>query len=192
MTMTPTETGERRTELRSRLIETLHDPLHLRLFVIGVVLAAGYMAVYTPLFSQIETMTFRLHRDRQMAVLADDLERLQSQCDQFAKYLPQNTDSKEWMQYMHEGVRGFPLKLNRLDVSSRKNLGPYALFTIQIDLEGSYYDLDRFLRWIESNPRLIRVDSIDIGLSQGKLGQKSGMQNKDNMLMKLALSAVAG
>ncbi|MEN6405209.1 MAG: type 4a pilus biogenesis protein PilO [Thermoguttaceae bacterium] len=190
--MTPNEPSERRNDLRSRLIEALHDPFQLRLFVIGVVLMIGYSAVYTPLYTQIETMTFRLQRDRQLAVLADDVEGLQSQCDKFAKYLPQNTDSKEWMQYMHEGIRGFPLKLSRLDVSPQKSLGPYSLFVIQVELEGYYYDLDRFLRWLESNPRLIRVDSVDIGLTHGKPGQKNGRENKDDMFMKLALSAVAG
>ena len=33
---------------------------------------------------------------------------------------------------------------------------------MQIELSGSFADLDRFLYWLESNERLFRVDSITL------------------------------
>ena len=102
-----------------------------------------------------------------MAELADSLEQLQAQCSSFAKRLPQQADSKEWMQYMHEGIRGFPLKLSKLDCLTPKQIGPYQAVVLTIELEGSFFDLDQFLRWLESNPRLLRVDDISIALAKG-------------------------
>jgi hypothetical protein len=191
--MTPNETGERRNDLKSQLIERLHNPLQLRILVIGTVLLAGYGAVYVPLTTQIAKTAQALDRERKMAVLAQSLEHLQTQCARFAKRLPQQADSKEWMQYMHEGIRTFPLKLSKLDCLAPRQIGPYKVMVLTIELEGSLFDLDRFLRWIETNPRFLRADEITIALAAGKeRGKPKGSENKDDMTMKLTVLGMAG
>ena len=101
--MIPTESGDRRAGLKAQLLERLHDPLQLRILVIGVVLLGGYVGVYMPLGDHIATTTQMISRERKLAELAESLEQLQTQCRAFAKRLPQQTDSKEWTEYMHEG-----------------------------------------------------------------------------------------
>ncbi len=195
--MIPTETGERRAGLKAQLLERLHDPLQLRIILIGAVLLMGYGGVYVPLSAQIDAATKTLNHERTMAELALSLEQLQAQCNRFAKRLPQHADSKEWMQYVHEGIRGFPLKLSRLDCLPTKNIGPYQAVVLQIELEGTFFDLDRFLRWLESNPRLLRTDDIDIALAAppargAAKGKEAERARRDNMVMKLTVSGLAG
>jgi len=186
--MAPTETGERRADLKTRLLERLYDPLQLRIFLIGAVLLAGYAGVYAPLTAQIAETTTKLRREQKMAELADSLEQLQARCGSFAKRIPQQADSKEWLQYMHEGIRRFPLKLTKLDCLTPRRVGPYRAVVLTIALEGSFFDLDQFLRWLESNPRLLRVDDINIALANGDTrGNKGGSANKNDMMMQLTV-----
>ena len=183
--MIPLETEERRAGLKAKLLERLHDPLQLRIVVMGVVLLAGYGGVYLPLAARIDETTQHVTRERKMAELAEGIEQLQVQCRGFAKRLPQKTDGKEWMQYVHEGIRRFPLKLSKLDCLASKQIGPYKAIVLQIELEGSFFDVDRFLRWLESNPRLFRADDITIAPGKGK-------DNKDSMMMRLTVLGMAG
>lgn len=183
--MVPPESGERRANLKNMLLERLHDPLQLRLLVLGTILLVGYMGVYTPLDDQITATAQKIARERKLAELAADLEQLQAQCNSFAKRLPQQADGKEWMQYMLDGIRSFPLKLTKLDNLATQRLGPCQMVALKIELEGSYYDLDQFLRWLEANPRLFRADEINITLAKSK-------DNRDDMSMQLTVLGMAG
>jgi Tfp pilus assembly protein PilO len=187
--MVATETGERRTDLKTQLVERLHDPLQLRILVIGLVLVAGYFGVYSPLVAQIDDAKNKLSQEQKRAELAANIEQLQARCSRFAKRIPQQTDGKEWLQYMHEGIRRFPLRLTKLDYLSPRQVGPYRAAVLTIVLEGSFFDLDQFLRWLESNPRLLRVDDIGIGLANGdKSGNTAAAaENKDDMIMQLTV-----
>ncbi|MGD0897141.1 MAG: type 4a pilus biogenesis protein PilO [Thermoguttaceae bacterium] len=183
--MIPTDTGERRTDLKAQLLARLHDPLQLRICVIGVALLAGYVGIYMPLAARIAETTGKLARERKLGELADGLERLQVQCGSFAKRLPPQADSKEWMQYVYEGIRRLPLRLFKLDALAPRQVGPFQAIALQIEVEGTYFDLDQFLRWLESNPRLFRTDDIDLALAKGK-------DNKDTLVMKLTVLGMAG
>ena len=190
--MAPTETGERRADLKAQLLGRLHDPLQLRILLIGAVLLAGYAGVYTPLTAQIAETTTKLGRERKMAELANSLEQLQARCGSFAKRIPQQADSKEWLQYMHEGIRRFPLKPTKLDCLTPRQVGPYRAVVLTIALEGSFFDLDQFLRWLETNPRLLRVDEINIALAKSKeMSKQKGEENKDDMVMQLTVLGMA-
>ena len=181
--MASTEIGERRAGLKSQLLERLHNPLQLRILLIGVVLLAGYAGVYEPLSAQIAETKNNISQERKRAELAAGLEQLQMRCDSFVKRIPQQADSKEWVwiQYMRKGIRRFPLKLTRLDCLTPVQVGPYRATVLMIGLEGSFFDLDQFLRWLESNPRLLRVDNISIALASGDAG------NKDDLIMQLTV-----
>jgi Tfp pilus assembly protein PilO len=165
--MTPTETGDRRANWKTNLLERLHDPLQLRICVIAVVLAVGYSAVYQPMSNKIDETTRKLSRDKKLLDLADVLEQLQRQHHVFEDRVPQ-TDAKEWVQYVLEGIRRFPLKMAKFDSRPSRQFGPYRVIVLQIDLEGSFFDLDRFLRWLESDRRLLRADEVTIAPTRNR------------------------
>lgn len=161
------DASDRRANLKAGLIERLHDPLQLRICVVGVVLVLGYAIVYMPLGEQISRAALKQKRDRKLIELAGKIEALQTQYRTFEDRIPQQSDNKEWVQYMLDGVRRFPVKLSNLDCRPSKPVGPYKAVILQMQLEGSFWDLDQFLRWIESNKRLMRAD--EIRLTPGRL-----------------------
>jgi Tfp pilus assembly protein PilO len=187
--MLPAETGERRTDLRSQVIDRLHDPMQLRIVVIGLIIAIGYFAVYTPLEEQITITDRRITREQKLGVLANKIEQLEGECNKFSKLLSHQSDKKEWLQYVLEGVRKMPVTLTNIDVTGSTKIGPYNVVIFKIEATGSYYDLDLFLRWFENNPRLFRVDSIDISVIGSDDNKK---KNKDLMVMQLVVLGLGG
>jgi Tfp pilus assembly protein PilO len=181
--MNTTETGDRRASLKANLFQRLHDPVQLRICVMSAVLVAGYGAVYMPLSQRIAATSKKLERDKNLLELAGRLERLQKQHRTFEDRVPQQTDTKEWVHYVLEGIRAFPLKLSKLDCREPKQVGPYRAIVLQIELEGSFFELDRFLRWLESNHRLLRAD--DVKLAPGKGGV-------DTLSMRLTVLGLTG
>ena len=115
--MTPTDSGDRRASLKAGLLERLHDPLQLRICVIAVVLLVGYGAVYQPLSDKIDETKRKLDRDKKLLDLAGSIEQLQEQYRSFEGRLPQQVDTKEWVQYVLEGIRRLPLKMSEIRLS---------------------------------------------------------------------------
>jgi hypothetical protein len=170
--MTPTESGDRRASLKAGLLERLHDPLQLRVCVIAVVLLVGYGAVYQPLSDKIDVTTRKLKQDNDLLNLAGNIERLQEQHRFFEERLPQKVDTKEWVQYVLEGIRRLPIKMLRFDCRAPQRFGPYRVVVLQIELEGTFFDLDKFLRWLESNQRLLRADDVTMAPINGNNGSR--------------------
>jgi Tfp pilus assembly protein PilO len=180
--MIPTGTEERRSDLKSNLLERLHNPMQLRLFLLVVVLAAGYFAVYVPLSGKIVETTKKLERDRKMLELAGSIEQLQKQFLKFDSRVPQLADSKEWVEYVMEGIRQLPVNLLSLNCKPAKTIGPYQAIMLQVELQGTFLELDQVFRWVESNRRLLRADEVK--LSPG--------HNARVMEMHLTLVAMTG
>lgn len=169
--MSVTETGERRSDLKAKVLEQLHDPIRLRITVLGSILLVGYFAVYNPLNGQITDLTKRLNRDEKQLALAIRLEKLEKEYGEFKDRIPQNTDSKEWVQYLLDGIRKYPLRLLRFDSRDPKRVGPYQAIIFKIELEGAFLDMDNFIRWIETNERLLRIDEISMAPSRSGKNQ---------------------
>ncbi len=189
--MTP-GTTERRTDFKSQIMERLQEPLQLKVIVLGTTVLLGYMVIYTPLAASITNTERQLDKEYKLAGLAKNLEQLHSQCRRFAKRIPSQADSKEWMQYMHEGVRGFPVTLTKLDCLAPKQIGPYQVVVMKLDLTGTYYELNKFLRWLETNPRLLRVDEITFRVLEDRNKAKKKDESKDEMIMNIVVLGLAG
>jgi Tfp pilus assembly protein PilO len=146
----------------AKLLEKCRDPVRLKVLTTGLAVVVGYVCVYMPLGGRIEETSNKLRTERKRLALATEIEFLRAQVDKFEPRLPRQTDVNEWVQYLLEGTRKFPLKLNSLDSEDPRRVGPYEAVVLQMELEGAYGDLDAFLHWIESNQRLFRVDSANI------------------------------
>jgi Tfp pilus assembly protein PilO len=164
--MSATESGDRRSTLKMNLLERLHEPVQLRIFLVTAVVLVGYFAVYSQFQGHIEQKTKMLERERKLLDLAVRFEQLEEQYHRFQARVPQQADSKEWLQYLLEGTRALPVRLLKLDCREPLAIGPYKAIVFQAELEGTFFDLDKFLRWIESNPRLLRVDEVMISAAK--------------------------
>ena len=159
-----------KANLKSRLLDRLRDPLQLRVFVMATVLLVAYVGMYAPMSGKIADATAEIDRQQTLCQLASDVEHLRIQYRGFAERLPKQSDSKEWVQYVLGGIRRFPLRLTGLDCDPVRDVGPYKAAVLRIDLEGGFFDIDALLRWLESNPRLLRIDSVNLVPTRGNPG----------------------
>jgi Tfp pilus assembly protein PilO len=157
----------------NKLLQRLRDPVRLRVFITGLALAVGYVAIYMPFNGHIEETTRKLNHERKRNNLADEIEQLRAQVESFQARLPEETDTNEWMQYVLGAIRETPLRLASLDSDDPQRVGPYEAVVLQLELEGAFEDLDSFLYWVESNERLFRVDSARIAPPRDENGKLS-------------------
>ena len=165
--MKTTETESKNKRALKKLLERLHNPLQLRIVVTVVLLVSWYVGLAMPLTANIEDTTRLLGREKKRLDLAKEIEGLRAQLKKFDNRIPTKIDSNEWIQYMLAGVRDFPLKLNLIDADKQKEIGPYKAMVLRVDIEGKYSDVNAFLRWLEKNPRLLRIDSIRMEPQRG-------------------------
>jgi Tfp pilus assembly protein PilO len=181
--MTPTDSTERRSNWKSTVLERLHDPLQFRVCIIVGIVLLGFAGVYQPLSDKIATVTQQVQREGKLLALGEEIERLQSQYRSFEDRIPVQSDTKDWVQYVLEGIRRLPLKMTKFDCRPSKQIGPYQVIVLQIELEGSFFAIDKFLRWLETDRRLFRADDIRMAAAQG---------NSDNMVMQVTVLGLAG
>ncbi len=148
--------------MKAALIDRLHHPLQLRIVVAAVVMLVGYGAVYMPLDSAVTDTTKQLKKEEHRLELARDIEHLRGEQKRFQDRLSKDRDPNEWVEYLLGGIRALPLKLVNLDSKTPQDVGPFKAVVLLCELEGSFHDMERLLRWIEFNERLFRIDSVRI------------------------------
>lgn len=161
---------ERRATSLGKLLEGLHNPTHLRVFLMLVVLGIGYAVVYMPFEERNADVTKKLAEAKKRLNLADEVKQLRKQFGLVEGRLAQQTDANEWMQYVLGGLRDSPLKMTSFTPGASQTLGPYQVVTLNLRLSGDYSEVDKFLYWLESNERLFRVDGIRISASLSDKG----------------------
>ena len=163
-------TRKRRSSDKKKRGNALQNPAQLRALLTGTVLAIAYFGVYGPLSAQIEKSHEKLVADKKRLEVVRDIEKQREDYKRFKDRLTEKSDTNEWVQYILSGVRQFPLKLVTLDPDKVRDVGPYKAVVLRIDLEGSLPDIHGFLKWLETNERFIRVDSVMILPSLNKRG----------------------
>jgi Tfp pilus assembly protein PilO len=153
---------KKKPDLKARLVERMHDPFQLRAVVCVTLLAAWYFLGFTPMSERIAATTFKLERDRKRLALATEVEALRGEAAEFDDRLPPRSDPNEFLQYVLGGVRSGPLKLVSLNPEKPKDAGPFEVASVRVELEGKYKDVEAFLRWVENDKRLLRVDSLSL------------------------------
>jgi Tfp pilus assembly protein PilO len=181
--MTANNANKNGGNLKSRLLTSLRDANRFRAAVVGTVLVAGYAFIYVPLSDKIVENTKKLTHEEHLLDLAHGIRQLEAQFRKFEGRLPKNTDSKEWVAYVLAGIRNFPLRMVTLDCEAPRDVGPYKAVVLRIELEGAFRDMDRFLRWLESNKRLFRTDALRIAPSR---------TNKNVLTMQLTVLGIMG
>lgn len=165
--------------LRTRL----KDPLQLRFFVGGGMALGWYVGVYLPASAGIEEATRSRAVASAHAAVAHEIQGLRGDAAKFRDRLPTGTDPNEWVEYVLDGLRGRPVRLLKLEPKGQRKHGPFNVVILQIELSGKFADLDAALAWIESNPRLFRVDSAAIDPGRG---------NDRGLILRLTVLGVMG
>jgi Tfp pilus assembly protein PilO len=154
--------SDKKPGLKGQLLERLQNPAQLRACLTGALLVVGYLAIYMPLSADIEQTTTKLTSEKKQLELARDVQHLRAQYAMIKRRLPKKSDINEWVEYVLTGSRRFPLRLVTLDKDPVRDVGPYKAVVLRIELEGAFLDMNAFLAWLETNERLMRVDSVRI------------------------------
>lgn len=152
----------RPSRLHAALVDLAYSPVKLRVVLTLVLVGAWYGLVAMPRTGEIDASTGLVQTGRARLALAKDVERLRKQVAQFQDRVPRDPDPNEWAQYMISGSRRHGLRVTNLETDDRKDAGPYKLIVMRLELEGPFRAVDDFLRWLDGNPRLLRVDSLTI------------------------------
>jgi Tfp pilus assembly protein PilO len=180
--------------LKTALDDLCHNTLRLRIAIAVVLAVLWYFAVYSPLTGRIEAARTLLDTERRRLALAEDIEELRAETKRFHDRLPPRPDPNEAIQHLLQGVKALPVRLVSLDPATSKDIGPYKTVSVTLKAEGQYTDLDRMLRWIESNPRILRIESISIAPADGRgeSGKVAGPAGPPQYKMDLEILGVIG
>jgi Tfp pilus assembly protein PilO len=151
---------QRKAPAPKKRYEWLRNPTNLRIITTTIVLAAGYALVFSPLSASIDESARKLSAEKKRLEAACEIENLRRQYKSFKDRLPAKTDTNEWVQYILTGVRQFPVNLAGLDPEPIREVGPYKAVALRIDLTGRLPDMNKFLHWLETNERILRVDML--------------------------------
>jgi Tfp pilus assembly protein PilO len=160
--MSDPKTTKERASILDGVLARLQNPLHLRAVLTCALLLVWYAAFYRPRAAEIDRTSARVERERKRVRLAREVESLRGQVRKFKDRLPEKTDSNEWFQYFLSMVRNHPIKLIMLDTDAPKEIGEYKAMVIRIDVEGNYRDVNQFMKRIEADRRLLRIDVIKV------------------------------
>jgi type II secretory pathway component PulM len=150
-----------------KLADALRNPMRLRLVVCGAAVAVAYFSIYGPLGDRIVRASRTLKEAEKRESTARDAEFLRTQVELFQSRLATNPDPNATTQYVLDGVRALPLKLNRLDFNGTVTVGPYEAVILNVEVSGDVQQLDKLLAWLETNDRLFRIDSLRIEPPRG-------------------------
>ena len=156
------EPEKKKPDLKARLVDRLHEPLPLRAALCLTLVLGWYYLGYTPMSARIVLTTSKLERDRKRLALATEVEALREVEAKFIDRLPPRSDPNEFLQYVLAGARSGSLKVVSLSPEKPKGAGPFEVATVRLELEGKYREVEAFLRWVETDKRLLRVDNLAI------------------------------
>ena len=151
-----------------KLDRILRDPLKLRVLVGATMMGAWYGLFYTPISGLIQATAGDRALTESHLEAAKAIGELRTEVDKFRSYLPARSDMNEWVEYVLAGVRKFPLKVLKLEPQANRKHGPFNLAVLKLELQGQFEHLDAMLAWIEVNPRLLRIDAIDLTPGRGE------------------------
>ncbi|MBN1787220.1 MAG: hypothetical protein JW806_02365 [Sedimentisphaerales bacterium] len=146
----------------------LSDPIKLRLFTVGAVLLLGAAAVYLPISTKIDEYNHFLSAAKERNQFIADCEKLQRQALSFRPLIESKPDTNEWISYLLDGLRQFPIKLLGMSAKKQQSVGPYKAAVLEIDVGGPYQELKNYIEWLEGSGKLLRIDKLH--MSQGSKG----------------------
>jgi hypothetical protein len=156
--------------LRARLTNLAYKPMQFRVILTAAILGGWYAGLAMPMTAEIDQTTGRVAREQKRLELAKQIERLRGEVARFKDRIPASSEPNEWIQYMLAGFRRFQVRVVTLNTDGFRDIGPYRAVVIRTDVTGPYQELEEFLRWLESNPRLLRVDSLKLARESGVAG----------------------
>ncbi|MBY0398397.1 MAG: type 4a pilus biogenesis protein PilO [Thermoleophilia bacterium] len=153
----------------SRLRSLLEKPAKFNVGLAVLALAAWYGAAYMPIGSRIDADSRSLDVQRERLALAAEIQSLRREVQSYDARLPKKeADGNSWVHFVMTGVRETSLKLVALEPRPPTTVGPYPAAVIAATVEGTYPQVERFLGWLETAPRVLRIDMMRVTAKEDK------------------------
>lgn len=157
---------------KAQLIRLLSDPTKMRLAVVAVVMAATIGGLYYPFSGQIEEQrTVRAaQKDRLEAI--QDVEKLRKEVQTFRSRIDKQSDTNEWVQYLLAGSRQAGVQLRGMETRPPQPVGPYTAVTLNLEVQGTFPQLQNFIEWLDQSDKLLRIDGLRLEKVSGVIVMK--------------------
>ena len=151
-----------KTDYKQVILDQIRQPLKLRLLLCSAIITGWYVLFFSPLSEETTATTARIVSERKRVATARQIEQLKKAMVPYKGRVLAGADLNELMQHLIAHMRSSPLKLLDLKPEKSKDLGPYETLGLKLALEGRFTEIDEFLKWVETDQRLLRIDSIKL------------------------------
>jgi Tfp pilus assembly protein PilO len=152
-----------KTDYKRAILEQLRQPLKLRLVLCFATIIGWYVLFFSPLSEQTTATTAKIVTERKRVATARLIEQLKKDMVPYQQgCIPAGADLAGLMRHLIDHMQKSPLKLLDLKPEKPKDLGPYETLGLHLTLEGRFAEIDEFLRWVETDQRLLRIDHIKL------------------------------
>lgn len=142
------------------ILRQLSHPLKLRLALCAAMVITWQVFFFGPLGEDVAATMARIARERQRTATARQIEQLKKGLAPEQDAVGSADGVHELIRFVIARIRSSPLRLVDLVPGKARDLGPFQAISLQLKLGGTYSDIDDLLGWVESNPRLLRVDNL--------------------------------
>jgi len=142
----------------------------------------GLVLIAFPLLKKMRTTEKKLLIEIKKYELIGDVEKLFSKIKFYNKYVNKEWNISWWMEYLANGVKDNDLLLNSYipkKIAARNEEDGFEEFIVNIDLEGRYYNIAKFVAWIESNKYEMKVSNLELI-----------KKDNDNILAKIVVDII--
>jgi Tfp pilus assembly protein PilO len=151
-----------KTDYKQVILNQIRQPLKLRLLLCSAIITGWYFLFFSPLSEETTAATGQIVTERKRVATARQIEQLKKAMAPYKGRVHAGTDIHELMQHVIAHMRTSSLKLLDLKPDKPKELGPYETLGLKLTLEGHFAGIDEFLKWVETDQRLLRIESIKL------------------------------
>jgi Tfp pilus assembly protein PilO len=148
-----------RSQFTQLILKQLSHLVKLRMILVLAILAGWYILYFGPLSERMAATVSRTTRERRSGATAREIEQLKKALAPARMLMLTGADVHELMRHVIDRLRSSPLKLIDLKPEKPRDQSPYEAIGLQLKLEGCFTDIDKFLAWVETDHRLLRIDS---------------------------------
>lgn len=138
------------------------DPLRLRTYVCGAMLAFGALAIERPAAIHLANALKQQSEAAARADTADDVRFLEKQMKTYEPHLATSADLVEWGDYILGKLEKSGATLQSIEPKKTVASGPFKVVDIDLTAKGTYEELVDFVDRLERGERIVRLDRVFI------------------------------
>lgn len=150
-----------RTEL-AQLAEKLRDPFKMRMTVACAAAAIFVLGISDPMEKRIRESKTVTKRWEGKIKTAREIELLQTSLASVEPKMMKGEGTDDVLKHLIQIFRSHPMNLMRMEPEPPQAIGPFKSVRVTAEMEGEYVNLQSLLLRLESDPHLIRIETLSI------------------------------